>query len=767
MHQQEPSLKDHASGHATSLVSIRGMHCASCVDKIEKALQHTPGVVKASINLASEEALVEYQPQQANLEDFKRVITATGYEVVERTAEDGHDTEQQQQQSERNTLTIKLSVSVVLSILIMLGSMPHMLPIHGLSHPVVLLLLTTPVQFWAGWQFYRGAWTAARHGSSDMNTLIAIGTSAAYFYSVAAIFFPRFFTAAGQAPQLYFDGAAMIIALLLLGRYLETRAKHRTSDAIRRLIGLQPQTARVLREDKEVEISVEQVQVGDMIAVRPGEKIPVDGMIVNGSSAVDESMLTGESLPIEKQPGDTVIGATLNKTGAFTFQASKVGKDTALAQIVLLVRQAQGSKAPIQRLADKIASIFVPTVIAIALLTFLVWSLFGPTPSLNFALMNFVAVLIIACPCALGLATPTAILVGTGRGAEQGILIKGGEILEKVHTLTTVVFDKTGTLTTGKPEVTDIIASGVRRPASSVLEPPTPTPQSPPPEFLRLAASVEWQSEHPLGEAIVRKTGELDLELAEVKDFRAIPGQGVEGRCEGKHVRVGNRRLLDEHRLSLHGEESQVEQLASEGKTPMFVVIDGQLAGLIAVADVLKPHADEAIAALRARGLDVIMLTGDNRRTAEAIARQAGITHVLADVLPDGKAAEINKLQTQGNVVAMVGDGINDAPALVQADVGIAVGTGTDVAIEAADITLMRSDIRDVATALSLSQDTMRVIRQNLFWAFIYNIIGIPLAAGVLYPMFHLLLHPMFAALAMALSSVSVVTNSLRLRNAA
>ncbi len=765
MHQQELVSKQQLQEHTIALINIRGMHCASCVDKIERALQHTPGVVRASVNLASEEALVEYQSQHTGLEAFKQAISATGYEIIERTEEDGHDAERQHQQTDLSALKRKLVVSVMLSVLIMLGSMPDMLPIPFLNHPLVLLLLTTPVQFWAGWQFYRCAWTAARHGSSDMNTLIAIGTSAAYFYSVIAVFFPRFFTAAGQTPQLYFDSATMIIALILLGRFLETRAKHQTSDAIRRLIGLQPQTARVVRNSTEVEIAVDQVQVGDLVAVRPGEKIPVDGLIVNGTSAVDESMITGESLPIEKQPGDTVIGATLNKTGAFTFQASKVGKDTALAQIVLLVRQAQGSKAPIQRLADKIASVFVPAVIAIAVLTFLVWYVLGPAPTLNFALLNFVAVLIIACPCALGLATPTAILVGTGRGAEQGILIKGGEILEKVHTLTTIVFDKTGTLTTGKPEVTDILGAG--SPFAQAISSQSPNPDShiPTPDLLRLAASVEWQSEHPLGEAIVRKAGEQDLALAEVGEFQAIPGQGVEGRVEGQHVLLGNRRLLDERGITIGDANLQIEQLANAGKTPMFVVIDGQLAGMIAVADVLKPHAAEAVAALQRQGLEVVMLTGDNRRTAEAIARQAGIINVLAEVLPEGKASEIRKLQARGQVVGMVGDGINDAPALVQADVGIAVGTGTDVAIEAADITLMRSDIRDVATALSLSQRTIQVIRQNLFWAFIYNLIGIPLAAGVLYPFFHVLLHPMFAALAMALSSVSVVMNSLRLRS--
>lgn len=778
---QLTSHADLSQRPTTILLGIRGMHCASCVSKIETALQHTSGVLHASVNLASEEAVIDYLPTQTTQEDLRKAIVATGYDVIERP-EIGAETEQPPDK-ELRTLKIKLVVSAGLAVFLMLGSMPDMVPIPGLrhsvaSHPIVLFLLTIPVQFWAGWQFYRGAWNAARHGSSDMNTLIALGTSAAFFYSTVAVFFPSFFTTTGQTPQLYFDSAAMIIALILLGRMLEARAKHRTADTIRRLVGLQPNTARVVRNGTEEEIPVDQVQVGDLVMVRPGEKVPVDGILVTGTSALDESMLTGESMPVEKTPGDQVIGATLNKTGAFTFQASKVGKDTALAQIVSLVRQAQGSKAPIQRLVDTIAGYFVPAVIAVALLTFCAWYFFGPAPALNFALLNFVAVLIIACPCALGLATPTAIMVGTGRGAEHGLLIKGGEVLERAHTLTTIVFDKTGTLTTGKPEVTDIIDCGLRIADCGNQErvidgssSPLPSPHSPVPslrpqasDLLRLAASVEWKSEHPVGEAIVRKAGEQDVELGEVEDFRAIPGQGVEANVAGKTVLIGNRHLLWERGIKLNGVATRVEQLAEEGKTPMFVVVDNQVAGLIAVADVLKPHAAETVAALRHRGLDVVMLTGDNRRTAEAIARQAGITRVLADVLPEDKAAEIKRLQAEARIVGMVGDGINDAPALVQADVGIALGTGTDVAIEAADMTLMRGDLPGVVTALALSRHTIRIIKQNLFWAFIYNVIGIPLAAGVLYPAFHILLHPMFAALAMAFSSVSVVANSLRLR---
>lgn len=750
---ESPSAPESTS----TLIGIRGMHCASCVEKIERALSETPGVLSASVNLASEEALIHYRPDQAAIADLQQAITSTGYAVVEPTIQGG-DADRQHQEDEQHDLQQKLLVSTVLAVLVMLGSMPHMVHLPWLSHPLVLLALATPVQFWCGWQFYRGAWAAARHGSSDMNTLIAVGTSAAYGYSLGAILVPDFFASAGQAPQLYFESSAMIVALILLGRLLESRAKQRTTDALRRLITLQPQTAHRVTDQGEEEVTVDQVQVGDVLTVRPGEHIPVDGVMVDGSSSIDESMLTGESLPVDKQLGDTVIGGTLNTTGALTLQATQVGEQTALARIVRLVREAQGTKAPIQRLADTVASYFVPAVIGVAVLTFVVWYLFGPEPRVNFALMNFVAVLIIACPCALGLATPTAIMVGAGRGAEQGVLIKGGAILERVHALTTVVFDKTGTLTTGKPEVTDILAVQVESRKSVALEPL---------EILRLAASVEWQSEHALGEAIVRQADELEVELAETEDFRATPGRGVEAVVEGRHVLLGNRRFLDEREIEAAALDESAEHLAEAGKTPMFVAVDGHVAGVIAVADVPKPHAEEAVAALRRQGLTVVMLTGDHQRTAEAIARQVGIEQVIAEVLPEDKAAEIQRLQAAGSVVGMVGDGINDAPALVQADVGIALGTGTDVAIEAADITLLRGDVQGVVTAIQLSRRTIQIIRQNLFWAFIYNVIGIPIAAGVLYPAFQVLLHPMLAALAMALSSVSVVLNSLRLRSAA
>ena len=725
----------------TTVVGIRGMHCAGCVSKVERVLLATPGVVRASVSLASEDALIEYRSDQASPADLSTAIHSVGFEALERHDQDSQD---QQQRAELSRLKKKLGLSAGLTSLIMLGSMLS-LPLVG--HPLVLLMLTTPVQFWLGWQFYRGAWTAARHGTSDMNTLIAVGTSAAYGYSAVAALAPALFVATGQTPQVYFETAAMIISLILLGRFLEARAKGRAADAIRGLLNLQPQTARVVRSEREVEVPLAQVRVGDHIAVRPGEKIPVDGLILSGSSTVDESMLTGESLPIDKRAGEPVVGATLNKTGAFTFEATHVGQDTRLAQIVRLVRHAQSTKAPIQRLADTIAAYFVPSVIGLAVLTFLVWLVWGPQPALPFAVMNFVAVLIIACPCALGLATPTAIMVGTGRGAQHGVLIKSGDALERVQDLTTLVFDKTGTLTTGQPEVTDVIA-----PTMSETE------------LLRVAASVERKSEHPLGQAIVRRAQEQQLALTEVHDFQAIPGQGVIGRVEEKTVLLGTQRLLQERAIDTGRLQADAQRLAQSGKTPMFVAIAGQAVGLIGVADRLKPEAAASLTRIRQLGLDIVMLSGDKQATAEAIARQAGISHVVAEVLPQDKAAEIKRLQASGQAVGMVGDGINDAPALVQADVGIALGTGTDVAMDAADITLVRGDLGSVVTALRLSRRTMRLIKQNLFWAFFYNVAGIPIAAGVLYPFFQVLLNPMLAALAMALSSVSVITNSLRLR---
>jgi len=739
---------------------ISGMSCASCVAAIEGALRRTPGVVSASVNLATNAATVEFAPAAASLQDLRRAIRDVGYEPLE--APEGAwttDHEKAARDREIRTLKAKLSVGAALTVPVFLGSFPEWFPWvpQPLTNFWTLLILTTPVQFWVGAQFYRGFWAALRHKTSDMNTLIAVGTSAAYLYSAAMTVSPEFFRARGIAPAVYFDTAAVILTLILLGRLLEAVAKGRTSEAIKRLMGLQAKTARVIRAAVEADILVEEVRIGDLVVVRPGEKVPVDGVVREGASAVNESMLTGESIPVEKRAGDPVIGATLNKTGTFRFEATKVGKDTVLAQIIKLVEEAQGSKAPIQRMADHVASIFVPTVIGIAVVTFAVWLLFGPSPGFLFGLLNFVAVLIIACPCALGLATPTAIMVGTGKGAELGILIRSGESLETAHKIRTIVFDKTGTLTKGEPEVTDIIS---HQPGTPPLGGAAVSHQ----ELLRLAASLERGSEHPLGEAIVNRAKAEGLPLSDTDGFEAIPGHGVRGKVDGQTVLLGNVRLMQENGVTLGELVEAAEKLASQGKTPVFVAVDGEPAGVIAVADTLKDHSVEAIQALHRLGIEVVMITGDNRRTAVAIAQQTGIDRVLAEILPEQKAEEVKTLQAEGRVVAMVGDGINDAPALAQANVGIAIGTGTDVAMEASDITLIRGDLRGVVTAIELSKRTLRTIKQNLFWAFIYNVLGIPVAAGVLYPFVGMLLDPMVASAAMALSSVSVVTNSLRLR---
>src|SRR3990170_400189 len=731
---------------------VRGMSCASCVEKVEHALSGLDGVLRANVNLASERATVEALATTP-VSALRRAVREAGYEAPEVEGEAAEDYERAARAREIATLRRKLIVGTVLSLPVLWGSLHHM-GLHQIWIPELLkswyvqLALATPVQFWVGWQFYRGAWAMAKHRTTDMNTLIAVGTSAAFLYSVVATFFPRAFRAGGLEPEVYYETAAIIIVLILLGRFLEARAKGQTSEAIRKLMSLQAPTARVIRPDGEVELPVDEVVAGDLIVVRPGEKVPVDGVIQDGRSALDESMLTGESLPVDKGPGDEVIGATLNRTGAFTFKALKVGRDTMLAQIIRLVQEAQGSKAPIQRLADRVAAYFVPAVMTLAALTFLIWLVFGPEPSLTYALVTFVAVLIIACPCALGLATPTAIMVGTGRGAEQGVLIKSGEALETAHRTTTVVLDKTGTLTKGLPSVTDV------RALNGFAES----------EVLRLAASAEWGSEHPLGEAIVRRAGEESLSLSRPDRFEAVPGRGIAAEVEGRRLLVGNPLLLSERGVPLDGAPESGEALAREGKTPMYVAVDGRPAGIVAVADTLKPKSREVITALRRMGLDVVMLTGDNRVTAAAIATQLGIEHYLAEVLPEHKTDEVKKLQAAGRRVAMVGDGINDAPALAQADLGIAIGAGTDVAIESADIVLIGEDLGWILTALRLSRQTMRTIKQNLFWAFFYNVVLIPLAAGVLYPFFRILLNPMLAALAMAFSSVSVVTNSLRLR---
>jgi Cu+-exporting ATPase len=736
-------------------VPIQGMSCASCVEKVQKALSSVPGVTRADVNFATEKATVEYIPGKVAIKDLSKAVHDAGYELLE--VAEGMDLVEQERvarEAELRLLKKKFIIGLVLVIPIFVLGNLHML---GLSHLVALstqanfliqLFLQTPVQFWVGWQFYRGAWAAARHKTSDMNTLIAVGTSAAYLYSVVATFFPRLFAAQGLAADVYFDTAGAIICLILLGRLLEAKAKGQTSEAIKKLIGLQPKTATVVRDNREMELPVEAVQIGDQIRVRPGEKIAVDGVVLTGYSAVDESMVTGESIPVEKQTGDAVIGATINKTGSFTFKATKVGKETMLAQIIRMVEEAQGSKPPIARMADIIASYFVPAVIGVATVTFIIWYFFGPEPALTYAVLNFVAVMIIACPCALGLATPTSIMVGTGKGAEQGVLIRGGEALEMAHRLDVIVLDKTGTITKGEPSVTDIVtADGYQAD-----------------ELLRLAASAERGSEHPLGEAILRKAKENDVNVAEPKDFSAIPGQGIEAIIGGQQVLLGNMKLMQERGVPVDIIKGKATALSREGKTPMFVALDGRAAGIIAVADTLKKDSKAAIDALHGLGLEVIMVTGDNARTADAIAKQIGIDRVLAEVLPETKAHEIKKLQAEGKKVGMVGDGINDAPALAQADVGIAIGTGTDVAMESADITLISGDLRGAVTAIALSKATIRNIKQNLFWAFAYNTILIPVAAGVLFPFFGILLNPIFAAGAMGFSSVTVVTNALRLR---
>jgi len=734
---------------------ITGMTCASCVARVEAALSEVPGVISASVNLASEKATVEYT-EETNMADLRRAVENAGYELGSEaeTLEDVTIAARRELRGIRNRF---IFTAILASSIMALMWAPSFA-----GKPYLLWALATPVQFWAGWQFYRGVWGALRHKTSDMNTLVAVGTSAAYFYSMVAVLFPSLFAAEAEL-GLYFDTSAMIITLILLGRLLETRARGQTSEAIKKLIGLNPQIALVIRSGEEREISVEDVQVGDLILVRPGERVPVDGIIRDGYSSIDESMITGESIPLEKKVGDEVIGASINKTGSFKFEATRVGKDTTLAQIIRLVDEAQGSKAPIQRLADVIASYFVPIVIAIAIITFVVWYFVGPSPALTYAILNFVAVLIIACPCAMGLATPTAIIVGTGKGAEHGVLIRSAETLERSHKIRVVLLDKTGTLTRGEPKVTDIIA----------------LPSFSQDEILRLAASAEYGSEHPLGETIVRAALEKNLEIPPVSDFNAIPGHGVEASGDGKKLLLGNLELMSEKGLSLNGLGKEAEQLWARGKTVMFLGIDNRVAGVIALADTLKPNARAAVDALHDMGIEVIMLTGDNWRTAEAIAREVGIDRVLAEVLPEHKAQQVKKLQQEGRVVAMVGDGVNDAPALAQADVGIAIGTGTDVAMETADITLISGDLGGIVTAISLSKHTMRTIKQNLFWAFVYNIALIPVAAGVLYLVFgntgvpsglHFILgnygflNPILAAAAMAASSITVVSNSLRLK---
>ena len=764
-------------GPRTLALDIEGMTCASCVNRIERYLRKVDGVIEANVNLATERASIIAGPDVPT-DRLIAAVEAAGYEAkllvdgdattaasrdlaeVEPHAahrEAARQPETSFQQRHLADTRRRLIVATVLTIPL-LGALAAMtvapfLPAF-LTNPWLQLAFATPVQFYAGWPFYKGAWKVLRHRATDMNTLIAVGTSAAYFYSLAAMLFPDFFHAAGVAMEgqlpLYFDTAALIITLILLGRFLEARARSHTSDAIKRLIGLQPRTARVVQGDVERDIAIEEVLRGDIILVRPGEKIPVDGMVREGRSAVDESMVTGESIPVVKEAGAEVIGGTLNTSGSFRFEATRVGRDTVLAQIVRLVQEAQGSKAPIQRLADLVTSYFVPAVLGIAAVTFVTWFVFGPQPAFNLALLNAVAVLIIACPCALGLATPTSIMVGTGKGAENGVLFRNAEALERLHKVRAIVLDKTGTLTEGKPRVTDIVR----------------LPDAPPDDdVIRLAAAAERGSEHPLGEAIVRfARDERSLGIADPSAFSAAPGQGVVATVDGHAILIGRSGFLEDRGVDPDPLLSAADELAAAGKTPVFVAIDGRPVAVIAIADTLKAGSVEAVAELHRLGLEVAMLTGDNETTGRAIARLAGVDRVLADVRPDEKAAQVRKLQAEGKLVAMVGDGINDAPALAKADVGVAIGTGTDVAIESGSVTLMSGDLRALVIAIALSRATMRNIKQNLFWAFAYNVALIPLAAGVFYPFFGILLDPIFAAAAMALSSVTVVSNALRLR---
>jgi Cu+-exporting ATPase len=733
-------------------IAVGGMTCAACVRRVEKAIKGVEGVKDAAVNLANGHATIIHTDKWGGAIALKKVITEQGYEYLGQLKDNLADPIEASRIEELRDLKIKVTIGAVLSIIVFIGSMQHWFGfLHFIPRQTMLwamFILTTPAVFWVGSRFFIGAYKAALQKTSDMNTLVAVGAFSAYAYSAAATFLPYFFMTAGVMPHVYYDGAAMIVTLILVGRLLEAKAKGKTSTAIKKLMGLKPKTAHLIRKDEEIEVAVDEVLVDDILLVKPGERIPVDGIIMSGESTIDESMLTGESMPVNKQTGQKVFAATINKTGSFTFKATGVGAETALAQIIRLVEEAQGSKAPIQRLADKVASVFVPAVFLVAFVTFAVWYFIPNQSNFSRALINFVSVLVIACPCALGLATPTAIMVGTGLGAQSGILIKGGEALEKIHKLSVVVFDKTGTLTRGELAVTDIAA------ADGFDEK----------QVLAYAAGLEKNSEHPLARAILQKAKADGITVVAADKFTAVSGMGAKAFIGNRLCLIGNRFFMKNEGVSVDHWDTKAAKLEGEGKTTVFVSSEKNALGLIALADTLKASAKKAVKNLQNKGLKVAMITGDNAGTAKAIAAQLGIERVLADVLPGKKADEIKNLQAAGEVVAMVGDGINDAPALAVADVGIAIGAGTDVAIEASDITLIRDDLLGVPEAIGLSEATMRVIRQNLFWAFFYNVIGIPIAAGVLYPFFGILLNPEFAAAAMALSSFSVVSNSLRLR---
>jgi P-type Cu+ transporter len=771
-------------------IPVRGMTCAACSARVQRALETTPGVDTAVVNLMMENAVVAYRDEDVSPDRLVETIRETGYEAElaspGRTAYEEQEEQEAAREVEFRDIRVKALFSLAAAVVGMLLTMPVMAaprggahaghlpadPFMRWSHRVIdpwlsgvmpwlyalptwiplatLLVLTTVVMGWAGRHFYTRAWAAARHRAADMNTLIAVGTGAAYLFSLAATFFPGFFVAHGVTPDVYYEAVLFIVGLVLVGNLFEARAKRQTSSALRALVDLQPRTARVARGGAEVEVPVEELVRGDEILVRPGERIPVDGEVLSGRSAVDESMLTGESLPVEKGEGDRVIGGTVNRTGAFRYRATLLGSDSVLAQIVRLMREAQGSRAPIQRLVDRVTAVFVPIVMVLAVLTFAAWYLLAGEGALVRALAASISVLIIACPCAMGLAVPTAVMVSTGKGAEAGILIKGGEALQRARDVSVVVLDKTGTVTEGRPAVTEVVLA----PGGGVDEV----------SLLRLAASLEASSEHPLGEAIVRHAEERGIARASAEGFASLTGSGAVGRVEGAELAIGNARLMRERGVDLAPLAADDARLAGEGKTPVYLAVDGRLAGVLAIADPIKESSRAAVRRLHAMGLRVVMLTGDHRRTAEAVAREAGIDRVVAEVLPEGKVEEVRRLQAEGEVVAMVGDGINDAPALAQADVGIAMGTGTDIAAEAGDVVLMRGDLHGVSGAIHLSRRTFGTMKQNLFWAFVYNTVGIPIAAGVLYPAFGLLLSPVLASAAMALSSVSVVSNSLRLR---
>ncbi len=725
-------------------LALSGMSCAACASRIEKVLNKVPGVSHAAVNFATEKTVVQYNPAEVDVQQIKKAVADAGYKAAEVGDRNTADLESEERAREIRRQKQLVIFSGILSAPLMVYMLAMVFNLHETAlpfffNPYFQFALATPIQFIAGGNFYREAFIALRGGGANMSVLVAMGTSAAYFYSVAVTFWGRHM----GTHEVYFETSAIIITLVLLGKTLETIAKGRTSEALKKLIGLRAKTARVIRNGQETEIPIDEVEVGDLVVVRPGEKIPVDGIIREGYSTVDESMLTGESVPVDKKAGDNIIGATINKLGTFKFEAQKVGKDTALAQIIKIVEEAQGSKAPIQRMADVISAYFVPAVVVVAVITFIAWYFFGAPGNITRAMMNFTAVLVIACPCALGLATPTSIMVGTGKGAENGILIKSGEYLEKAHKLTTLVLDKTGTITKGEPALTDLVPASAYASKEELL--------------ISLAAAAEKNSEHPLAQAIVHHAHEKGITPDDPREFDAIPGHGVKAAVGDSRVLLGTRKLMHQHQVKITELLPIVERLESEGKTAMILTLNESPAAVIGVADTIKDSSKAAIQQLQNMGLEVWMLTGDNQRTAEAIANQVGITKVLAEVLPEDKAKQVERLRSQGKVVGMVGDGINDAPALVTADVGFAIGTGTDVAIEAADITLMRGDLSGVVTAIKLSRATIRNIRQNLFWALIYNTVGLPVAAMGL-------LNPVVAGAAMAFSSVSVVTNALRLK---